>query len=54
MLIKETLANPDSLVPYCHCPSIVLTPAGVSIYNCSPDTNLDCFERVTLEWVVMQ
>lgn len=28
MLIKEILANPDSSVPYCHCPSIVLTPSG--------------------------
>ena len=27
---------------------------GRRIYNCSPDTNLDCFERVTLEWAVKQ
>lgn len=31
-----------------------LSTSGVRVYNCSPDTNLDCFERVTLEWAVKQ
>lgn len=31
-----------------------LRGAGVSVYNCSPITTLDCFERVTYEWALQQ
>jgi len=32
----------------------VLHAADVEVYNCSPDTTLHCFERVSLEWAVEQ
>ena len=25
---------------------------GVTVYNCSPDTTLTCFERVSLDWAL--
>lgn len=28
MFFRETLANPSSAVPHCHCPSLAFTPAG--------------------------
>lgn len=31
-----------------------LSKKDVHIYNCSPDTNLTCFERVSLEWAINQ
>ena len=37
-----------------HHASDVLADTDVKVYNCSPDTNLDCFERVSFEWAVAQ
>lgn len=31
-----------------------LTDSGIRVFNCSPDSNLDCFERVSLEWAIEQ
>lgn len=31
-----------------------LADSDVKVYNCSPDTTLDCFERVTFEWAITQ
>lgn len=31
-----------------------LKDSGVRVYNCSPDSTLDCFERVSLEWAIQQ
>jgi len=32
----------------------VLADTDIHVYNCSPDTSLTCFERVTLEWALEQ
>lgn len=29
-----------------------LSGADIKVDNCSPDTTLECFERVTFEWAV--
>lgn len=31
-----------------------LRGSDVKVYNCSPDTTLECFERVSFEWAVAQ
>lgn len=31
-----------------------LSNSHIRVYNCSPDTHLECFERVSLEWAVSQ
>ena len=31
-----------------------LENSDVKVYNCSPDTNLECFERVTLQGAIAQ
>lgn len=31
-----------------------LADSDVKVYNCSPDTTLNCFERVTFEWAITQ
>jgi hypothetical protein len=32
----------------------VLSETDVKVYNCSPVSTLNCFERVTLEWAADQ
>ncbi len=32
----------------------VLADTDIKVYNCSPDTALTCFERVTLDWALQQ
>lgn len=31
-----------------------LAPTDVQVYNCSPDSTLECFERVTYQWALEQ
>ena len=37
-----------------HHAAEVLGDKGVQVYNCSPDTSLECFERVSYEWSLAQ
>lgn len=37
-----------------HSAADLLKDSGVRLYNCSPISTLECFERVTLDWAIQQ
>lgn len=49
----EQTEFPKMIRMMCHAAE-KLRDRGIQVYNCSPDTTLTCFERVSFEWALSQ